>query len=75
LLEAVYATMLGDYETAIDRLGDAVDQGLIVGGKFTHGWRALAPLEGNPEFEAIQARMIEHLNAERAELGLGPVPT
>ena len=74
LLEAIYATLAGDHQTAIERLGDAVDQGLIIGGKFTDGWRALAPLEGNPEFEAIQARMIEHLNAERAELGLEPLP-
>jgi len=27
-------------------------------------------LEGDPEYEAIQVRMIEHLEAERATLGL-----
>jgi hypothetical protein len=32
-------------------------------------------LDGNPEYEAIQARMIEHLNNERAQLGLEPVTT
>ena len=31
--------------------------------------------DGNPHYEAIQARMIEHLNSERAELGLEPIST
>ena len=30
-------------------------------------------LDGNPEYEAMQARMIEHLNRERQKLGLEPV--
>jgi hypothetical protein len=30
-------------------------------------------LESDPEFQVIQTRMIEHLNRERAELGLEPV--
>ena len=30
-------------------------------------------LDENPEYEAMQARMIEHLNRERQKLGLEPV--
>ena len=75
LLEAVYATLAGDNETAIRQLSAAVDQGLVLGRKFVSAWAALKSLEGDAEFEAIQARMIEHLNAERAELGLDPVLT
>lgn len=35
----------------------------------------LSELEGMPEYEAIQSRMIEHLNSERGKLGLEPVST
>jgi hypothetical protein len=30
-------------------------------------------LQGDPEYEAIQARMIEAVNVERAKLGLEPI--
>ena len=36
---------------------------------------ALAALEGDPRFELIQQRMLEHLNQERELLGLEPVST
>jgi TolB-like protein/Tfp pilus assembly protein PilF len=75
LVEAVYAALAGDNETAIKQLAAAVDQGLVLGTRFARAWAALKPLEGDPAFEAIQARMIEHLNAERAELGLEPILT
>jgi hypothetical protein len=56
-------------------LSTAVDAGLLVGTKFSDGWVAMKVMDGDPEYEAIQARMVEHLNAERAELGLEPVST
>ena len=31
--------------------------------------------DGDPQYEAIQHRMIQHLNAEREKLGLEPVST
>jgi TolB-like protein len=73
--EAVYFTMMGDRERALVLLSTAVDAGLLVGGKFSEGWVAMKEMDGDPEYEAIQARMFEHLNAERAELGLAPVNT
>jgi hypothetical protein len=36
-------------------------------------WLALSALEGDPRFELIQQRMLEHLNTERSALGLEPV--
>jgi TolB-like protein len=71
--EAVYFTMMGDRERALVLLSAAVDAGLLVGTKFSDGWVAMKVMDGDPEYEAIQVRMIEHLNAERAELGLEPV--
>ncbi len=56
--------------TSTDR---AISQGRISTTKITRRCPALSPLEGNPQFEAIQARMIEHLNSERQKLGLEPV--
>ena len=71
--EAVYFTMAGERDRALVLLSSAVEEGLLVGMKFSFGWDALKVLEGDPQYEAIQARMVEHLNAERAELGLEPV--
>ena len=71
--EAVYFTMAGERDRALVLLSSAVEEGLLVGTKFSFGWDALKVLEGDPQYEAIQARMVEHLNAERAELGLEPV--
>lgn len=38
-------------------------------------WAVFESLEGDPAYEAVQARLIERLNAERAALGLDPVTT
>jgi TolB-like protein len=73
--EAIYFTMMGDRDRALELLSTAVDAGLLVGTKFSDGWVAMKVMDGDPEYEAIQARMVEHLNAERAELGLEPVST
>ncbi len=70
---AIYYTMAGDRKTALTLISAAVDNGWLSGTKLAHGWAALKVLEGEPEFEAIQLRMVNHLNAERLELGLEPV--
>jgi hypothetical protein len=75
LLRAVYMTMAGDQKAALEQLSLSVDRGLIMGVRFADGWTAFKALEGSPEFEAVQARMIEHLNRERTELGLEPILT
>jgi TolB-like protein len=72
---AVYFAMTGDRERALSLLDTAVDRGVIPGTRLADGWDGLKVLEGDPTYEAIEDRMLQHLNAERAELGLEPVST
>ena len=71
--EAAHQALAGDLEASLEYLDRAISQGLITTTQIIREWPALSPLEGNPQFEAIQARMIEHLNSERQKLGLEPV--
>jgi len=75
VMEAVYYALTGDSDSAIAQLDKSVNDGFIMGGKFADGWSAFQMLEGDPAFEKVQARMIEHLNAERSALGLEPIST
>jgi len=70
--EAAYHAMTGDLESSLNHLDDAISGGLITSSRITSEWPALEPLEGDPLFEVIQARMIEHMNSEREKLGLEP---
>jgi TolB-like protein/Tfp pilus assembly protein PilF len=74
LSEASYYAMAGDPDTSLEFLDRAVSRGFITSTpRIVREYPYLATLEGDPRFEAIQAKMLEHLNAERAELGLEPV--
>jgi TolB-like protein len=72
-IEAIYYALARDHDKALEHLGIAADKGWP-------GWSlrlsrtvpALEPLEGDPRYEAVQARMIENLNKQRALLGLEP---
>jgi TolB-like protein len=75
LVVAAQHAMAGDAEQALSRLAEAIDGGMIVSSKISEEYPYFRDLDGNPEYEAIQARMIEHLNRERAMLGLEPVST
>ena len=75
LVVAAHHAMAGDPEQALSRLAEAVDGGVIVSSKISKDYPYFRDLDGNPEYEAIQARMIEHLNREREMLGLEPVST
>jgi len=75
MCEAAHQALAGDFEASMEYLDRAISQGLITSKQITREWPALSPLEGDPQFEAIQARMIEHLNSEREKLGLEPVST
>jgi hypothetical protein len=48
---------------------------LIVSNRISREYPYFRELDGTPEYEAIQQRMIEHLNRERSQLGLEPVST
>jgi TolB-like protein len=71
--EAAYYTLARDFEKALDQLEISIDKGAIGTLKITLGAPAFEPLEGDPRFEALQQRMLDNLNAQRAELGLEPV--
>jgi TolB-like protein/Tfp pilus assembly protein PilF len=74
LMTAVtYHAMANERESALTRLAQAIDRGFVFSVRMAQDFPALRDLEGDPKFEAIQDRMIEHLNRERALLGLGPV--
>ena len=70
-----YFALAGDYTAALINLSKAVDGGVITSTRISFDHPALKSMEGDPEYEAIQARMIEHLNRERSQLGLEPVST
>ncbi len=72
---AAYHAMAGETDEALQRIAQAVDRGLIVSAKISKEYPYFRELDGNPEYEAIQRRMIDHLNRERAQLGLEPVST
>ncbi|HKX57164.1 MAG TPA: tetratricopeptide repeat protein [Xanthomonadales bacterium] len=74
-INAVYHTMAGDHDQALALLASAIDHHYTAATKLSNGWSALKALEGNPEYESIQQRVIDHVNAERAELGLEPLST
>jgi len=74
-LNAVYYTLAGERQKALELLSEVADQRFLLGERYSRQWAALKVFDGDPQFEAIQARMFEHLNAERADLGLEPVST
>jgi len=59
----------------VEWLAQAIDGGFIASNKISREYPYFRELDGNPEYEAIQARMIDHLNRERAQLGLEPITT
>ena len=73
LMLAAHHAMAGANDLAIARLAEAVDSGMIISSKISKEFPYFRELDGNPEYEAIQVRMIKHLNAERQKLGLPPV--
>jgi TolB-like protein len=70
--EASRLALAGELDSSLDFLDRAIALGEITTLRMTIGRPALEPLEGDPRYEAIQARMVEHLNDEREKLGLEP---
>jgi hypothetical protein len=73
--EASHQALAGNLEASVDWLDRAISRGYISTLRISQEWPCLEPLEGDPRYEAVRARMVEHLNAERAELGLDPLST
>lgn len=70
---AAYYTMAGSYDKALARLDEAIEKGFITSSKISKEYPFFKELDGNAEYEDIQKRMVEHLNSERAMLGLEPI--
>jgi len=73
MAEAAYQALAGNLDSCLEYLDRAVKAGAVTSTRMVTDFPMLAPLEGDPRFEAIQTRMIEHLNSERQKLGLEPV--
>jgi TolB-like protein/tetratricopeptide (TPR) repeat protein len=71
--QAVYFALTGDYDTAQEHLSMSIDGGYIGSTRLTRLWPAFEPLEADSRYQAIQKRMITHLNEERKALGLEPI--
>ncbi len=72
MLMAIEHVLAGETTQALEQLAIAIDSGYINSAKISQDLPFFRELDGNPEYEAIQARMIEHINRERLQLGLGP---
>jgi len=68
--EAAYLALSGNSEAALTALDRAVDKGLF--GVQAAGSAIFAGLHGNPRFEALRQRLADHVDAERAKLGMPP---
>jgi TolB-like protein len=73
--QASYYALANDREQTLKFLAAAVDGGAIFATRISNDLPYFSEFEGDPEYEAIQRRMIEHLNRERQKLGLEPVST
>jgi TolB-like protein/Tfp pilus assembly protein PilF len=75
LARAQVAALGGDHEQTITLLQRAFEQGLVFDLTAPTAWPVFQPLRGDPRFEAARAKMLEHLNAERAAMGIEPLST
>ncbi len=72
--EVFYHMLSGDEDMALTCLEQAAERNWTpFSPRLSDGLPVLKPLEGNPRYEAVQQQMLDHVNAERAELGLEPV--
>ena len=72
-IEIVAEAEDGEQAKALEYLGKAVDRGMMVTARITDTYPWYTGMEGVPEYEAIQARMVDNINEQRALLGLDPI--
>jgi len=75
LSRAFHAMLSGDHDGAITLLDNAFQSGVTIDPRQRKAWPVFQPLQGDPRYEDAKARMLAHLNEERAQLGLEPVNT
>ncbi len=71
--EARYWALLGDIDRAMDNLIKTEQQGLVFAVRMDTVFPEFENLRGDERYEALQARVFEYTNQERAELGLEPI--
>jgi TolB-like protein/Tfp pilus assembly protein PilF len=75
LAEGRYYALAGDGDRAIAHLERAVELNLMRGVPLHLLHPDLEALRGDPRYDALEARMAEHVEAERAAVGLEPLRT
>ena len=70
---AKYLALAGQYDDAITQLEAAVDRGMRLPSPFATYIPIFEPLRDDPRFVALEAAMIDKINAEREALRLEPI--
>ena len=70
---AVYHAVTGDYDAALDTLESLAGKGMFVMLPLAKSIPEFRPLQDDLRFVAIEERMLEVVNGQRAEFGLDPV--
>lgn len=70
---AYHAALTGDFAAALAWLDRVVREGGSFRLNLSSEFSVFAPLRGDPRFEAVLSRLQQHVNEERAELGLEPL--
>ncbi|HKX56549.1 MAG TPA: tetratricopeptide repeat protein [Xanthomonadales bacterium] len=73
--EARYWALAGDSDRTMEFLGKAEQQGMVFTVRMDSVFHEFENLRGDERYEALQARVFEYTNSERAALGLGPIET
>jgi TolB-like protein len=71
--EASYYALLNDHSRAMDQLETAINMFGVSSARIAWEYPALLPLESDERYQALQQKMLDHINSERAKLGLEPV--
>ena len=70
---AAYHALIGDHDAAMATLDSFADQGMFVLLPLSKSTPEFGQLANDPRFVSIESRILGVVNAQRAELGLGPV--
>jgi TolB-like protein/Tfp pilus assembly protein PilF len=70
---AAFHALAGSHDKALEYLAASIDAGYIGPIPLVQEWPPLEPLAADPRYQSIEARMLEHLNRERKQLGLKPL--
>lgn len=73
LMDAQYWMLAGDQDRAIELLARIADWPWTFAPRIARMYPLFKPLEGDPRFEAIQSRLLDHLNSQRQKAGKPPI--